>query len=893
MNFEPRFFLPAGPFGPELVGTYDFWMVGLSLLVAILSSCMAMQVATQARHLQGSARGVALSTGSLALGGGVWAMHFIGMLALDICATATYDPWMTGLSIAPSVLAAGVALHLIARKSIKPKELWVGGTLVGLGVGAMHYSGMAAMHTGALLRYDPAYFLLSLVIAVLLAVLALWMRFGMDTLPHRSGDWRVTLLSGTVMGLAISGMHYTGMLAARFAGVQDTLTGDSERGNYLLALILFAAVTLLVALVGGCNVLLRYRSLVSRLRLERERLRTIMDTVVDALVLIDREGRIQGFNPAAEKIFGWVAPEVIGRNVRVLMPEPFHSQHDDYLANYLQTRQAKIMGQGRDVLALHKDQTTFPIRLALGHAQLDGVDLFVGSITDLSAQKSQMTDLLRAQSIIDASSDAIISKTLQGVITSWNKGAERLLGFTAAEAIGQPMLMAIPADRASEEGDFLKRIQAGERVEHFETVRRRKDGTLREISVNLSPMRDHEGRIIGVSTIARDISEKNMGEKLLRGKERAEQAAAVRTELMLSMSHEIRTPMNLILGFTELLAGSPLTPEQQKHLQTVTNSANALLHIIDKILDTVDLEQGKLLLDLHEFTLSSLLAGVERSFTEVARTKGLAWTIDCAADVEENCYGDDQRLAQVLGHLLDNAFKFTAQGRVTLKVRQEESALGFEILDTGIGMTSEQVAQVFNPLTQADSTLTRKYGGIGLGCTLSKQLVNLMGGRIAVWSVVRKGTQFQVVVPMDLGRPQKSLASDARATPTAPRLRVLAVDDIALNRMLIQALIGKHHDVVLADGGEAAVAMARQGGFDLILMDIQMPDMDGLEATRRIRAFEAGNRVKKTPIIALTANSSERDRQAALASGMDDFATKPVNVKVLNDVIARVLAPGA
>ena len=890
MNFDSRFFLPDGPFGPLLVGVHDFGMVGLSLLVAILSSCMAMQVAVQARSLQGVARGLALSTGSLALGGGVWAMHFIGMLAFDLCATAAYEPWLTAFSLLPSVLAAGVALHLIARQSIRPLELWVGGALVGLGVGAMHYTGMAALQMASVLRYDPAYFLLSLVVAVLLAVLALWIRFGIDTLPHRLGDWGVTLLSGTVMGLAISGMHYTGMLAARFAGVPSTVASSVVADHYLLALAIFAAVVGLTGLVAGFNLVLRYRGLVSRLELERERLRTIMDTVVDALVLIDRDGRIQEFNPAAEKIFGWRAQEVIGLNVNVLMPEPFHSQHDRYLSNYLQTRQAKIIGQGRDVLALHKNKTTFPIRLALGHAKLDGVDLFVGSITDLTLQKSQMTDLLLARSIIDESSDAIISKTPEGIITSWNKGAERLLGFTAAEAIGQPMLIAIPADRTSEETDFLNRIRAGERVEHFETIRRRKNGTLCEISVTLSPMRDHDGRIIGVSKIARDIGEKNLGEKLRRGKERAEQAAATRTELMLSMSHEIRTPMNLILGFTEVLMGTQLTPEQQKHLQTVTNSANALLHIIDNILDTVDLEQGKLFLNLHEFSLKSLLARVEQSFAEVARTKGLGWTIDCAVDVDEDCYGDDQRLAQVLGHLLDNAFKFTAEGRVTLKVRKEESALQFEVLDTGIGMSSAQLAKVFNPLTQGDAALTRKFGGIGLGCTLSKQLVNLMGGRIAVWSVLRKGTQFQVVVPMDLGRPQKPVEVDVPTAPPAPRLRILAVDDIALNRMLIQALMGKHHEVVLADGGEAAVALARQGGFDLILMDIQMPDMDGLEATRNIRAFEAGNRVKKTPIIALTANTSESDRQAALASGMDDFATKPINVKILNDMIARVLA---
>jgi PAS domain S-box-containing protein len=888
MITQSVFFLPSGQFGPLLDGIYDVRLVALSLLVAVLSSCMAMQVAVQARGLKASARLLALSTGSLALGGGVWAMHFIGMLAFDLCTPVAYDPWITVASVLPSVLAAGVALHLIARKTIQIQELLLGGTLVGLGVGAMHYSGMAAMQMGPVLRYDPLYFGLSLLVAVLLAVLALWIRFGLDRLVARLGEWGATLLSGLVMGLAISGMHYTGMLAARFAGELPAGERSTPGEDYVLALAICVAVLTLAGLVLGFNSLLRYRRLVDRLGLERERLRAIMDTVVDALVLIDRNGQIQEFNPAAEQLFGWRADEVIGQNVSLLMPEPFHSRHDGYLANYLQTRQAKIIGNAREVVALHKNQTTFPIRLALGHATLGGVDLFVGSITDLTQQKKQLADLQRAQSIIDESTDAIISKTPEGIITSWNKGAERLLGFTAEDAIGQPMLIAIPPDRTHEETDFLKRIAAGERVEHFETVRRKKDGTLREISVNLSPMRDHQGRIIGVSKIARDISEQKNSEKLRRGKEKAEQEAAARTELMLSMSHEIRTPMNLILGFTEVLLGSALSPEQQRHLQAVEGSAKALLQIIDKILDTVDIEQGKLSLDLHEFRLGGLLKRLETVFVEPTRAKGLSWAVECAVDLNLNCHGDDKRLEQVLGHLVDNAIKFTNEGSVRIRVRHEHAALLFEIVDTGIGMSGEQLARVFNPLTQADSALTRKFGGIGLGCTLSKQLVNLMGGRIGVESVLGLGSCFRVYVPTDLGRPQK-LADASPVADVAPaRLKVLAVDDVALNRKLVQALLGKHHEVVLAEGGEAAVEMAKTGAFDVILMDIQMPDMDGLEATRQIRAFEAGNRVRRTPIIALTANTTEADRQAALASGMDDFATKPIDVKVLNGLIARV-----
>ena len=390
----PRF-LDSSGHAPSmlLIGHYDPWLVLLSLAVAIFTSTMAMHVIGMPHIRRNPAyRRVACLTGALALGGGIWAMHFIGMLAFDLCVPVDYAPATTALSVLPAVLASWVALVLISRPRISTRNLVLGGAVVGAGIGTMHYAGMAAMRMAPLLGYDPWLFALSVVVAVALAILALRARFDIKARFLGRG---ATLASGTIMGLAVSGMHYTGMAAARFVGsapLQAPGQGNVHPG--LVPTIALATVVLVMA-VSIANGLLRYRELYLTMQRNETRMRAILDTAVDGILTIDARGIIRAGNPAVERLFGWTREELVGRNISMLMPEPHRTQHDGYLARYQQTGEARIIGIGREVEGVRKDGSLLPIRLAIGKADLPEETLYVGFITDLSKQRS-MERALRA-----------------------------------------------------------------------------------------------------------------------------------------------------------------------------------------------------------------------------------------------------------------------------------------------------------------------------------------------------------------------------------------------------------------------------------------------------------------------------------------------------------------
>lgn len=370
-----------------LQGHHDPVLTLLSVLVAMLVGCMAMQVAGLARvSTRPETRQFALISGSVALGGGVWAMHFIGMLALDIGIPVQFAVGPTVMSLLPALGASWVALSLLARWRLSSWRLVVGGVLVGGGIGAMHYTGMAAMRMDARLSFDPLGFVASIVLAVLLAILALWIRFGLQRHGRRARE-RV-LVGGTVMGLAIASMHFSGMGAARFVSLPETVSSPLAPGaNSELAFGVALLVLVIVGLVMTANGVARYRDLYWRMQDNEARLRAVVDTAVDGIITIDRRGGIRSFNHSAERLFGWRESEVRGRNIKMLMPEPDRGHHDAYLANYLHTGKASIIGTGREVTALRKNGETVPIRLAIGETRVGGEPLFVGFVSDISAQR--------------------------------------------------------------------------------------------------------------------------------------------------------------------------------------------------------------------------------------------------------------------------------------------------------------------------------------------------------------------------------------------------------------------------------------------------------------------------------------------------------------------------
>ncbi|MBW7899870.1 MAG: diguanylate cyclase [Rhodocyclaceae bacterium] len=447
-----RFFWMNGDPARLLVGEYEPSLVALSVLIAILSCCIGMLIAGIARSSRSPRfRHLAVASGSLALGAGIWSMHFIGMLAFRLPTPVGYDAPTTLASVVPAVLSSWIALQMLARERVTGRQLLAGGVLMGAGIGAMHYSGMAAMRMAPLLRFDPAWFAASIVVSALLAWFALWLRFGLRQ-TRLLGNAAVTVLSGTALGVAVAAMHYVAMGAARFIG--EDVPGHVHR----LDTDLIAGITIVTVALGGAvlagNVFLRLQLLYRQLRLSEARQKAIFDTAVDGIITIDRHGTMLSVNPSVTRLFGWAPEELIGQDVKMLMPEPNRSMHGQYLKNYLDGGPAKVIGIGRETAAQRKDGSIFPIRLAVGEVRSDKQLTFVGFITDISEQK-RIAQLLEREATHDALTDLPNRRRLSLVLPRSIARADRSGELFALLFIDLDGFKKINDDLGHEAGDEL------------------------------------------------------------------------------------------------------------------------------------------------------------------------------------------------------------------------------------------------------------------------------------------------------------------------------------------------------------------------------------------------------------------------------------------------------
>ncbi|MBL4721327.1 MAG: response regulator [Alphaproteobacteria bacterium] len=673
------------------------------------------------------------------------------------------------------------------------------------------------------------------------------------------------------------------------------------------------------------NVADRTRTLAER----EEFITAIISSMADGVITIDLNGAITSMNNAAEEIFGYKSEEILGENVKMLMPDPYSREHDSYLSNFAETGIKKIIGHGREVRGLRKNGEEFPLGLSVNEVTTSYGRHFAGIVRDISRFKIAEEKLSRSEdllaSAIENINDGFFLFDENDEFVRCNENQRKLFpemadlfvpGKTFEEILRASVKRGGFKVAAGNEEDWIQdrlSVWRGDAQQTYEL------SLGRDRWIEATDRRLPSGGRLG---IRRDISEIKLATESVelnrtaleiqssemrrlaslheRERERAEAATIAKSEFLANMSHEIRTPMNAIIGMSYLALRTDLDKRQRDYIQKVHGSAEALLQIINDILDFSKIEAGKMALESIEFSLDEVLKSTINLMSLKIEEKGLEFIVSRAADIPDVLIGDPLRLSQVLTNLVGNAVKFTESGHVALCIEVastvavssegDEVSLKFYVRDTGIGLTSGQIENLFTSFSQADTSTTRRFGGTGLGLAICKDMVELMKGEIGVESTFGEGADFYFTARF--GVVAKEAAVGLKNAPPIS-LRGLIVDDNDLVRNIcVEALESYSHKVVAAASGDVAVDLVKRGlenadaSFDFILMDWKMPGMDGVAAAEAIRRLDFGG--KPPIIIMMTGHSYDASKEYWDASLFDGYFEKPVIPSVMTDFITML-----
>jgi len=591
-------------------------------------------------------------------------------------------------------------------------------------------------------------------------------------------DWRVGDVRGAlevVLPLSPWQLASTGVLNKTFTVLLAVLLCG-------LVLIWFSVRRIRMALATARQLSAEREEAIRDLRLSESKLNSIFASVPDAIVVANHCGTIVQCNPAVTTIFGYGVDELMGRNVKVLVPEQEKGRHDGYLRRYQDTGNKHMINQPRLLWGCRRDGSPFPLRLTLSETRVDSEHFFIALVQDYTSVQ-QTQDLL------------------------------------------------------------------------------------------------------------------------VEAKDKAEQANRLRGEFLANMSHEIRTPMNGIVGMTDLALGAQDSEERKEYLTLARDSARHLLHIINEILDFSKIEAKALDLQLQQISPAQLVRDTARSLEPLACAKGLAFEVQVDESLAALAWFDPVRMRQVLTNLIGNAIKFTAQGCVCVNAgvqtaQDGQPCLQLTITDTGIGFDPARTEALFSPFTQADGSVTRSFEGTGLGLAITRSLLQLMGGDISATGEPGRGARFVARIPLrpvtaqeQRGKGEKAAADHWPAEAATPRsLSVLLVEDHAINRKLAEVMLGRMgHAFVTAENGQQALDLLADRSFDVVLMDVMMPVLDGMTALQQLREREAGTG-RRTPVLMVTAHAMTGDRERFLAAGADGYVSKPMSQAALQQEIDRVVA---
>jgi PAS domain S-box-containing protein len=621
----------------------------------------------------------------------------------------------------------------------------------------------------------------------------------------------------------------------------------------------------------------------SRLPFDERWFSTALRSIGDAVIATDDRGRILFMNPVAEALTGWSDAEAHGRGlaeVFCLIDEATRQPIESPVEGVLGT--GRVIGLRNHAVLVARDGTEMPIDDSAAPI-LDDAGVVGGVILifrDVAAK--QQADLVNEHlaAIVESSDDIIASKTLDGVITSWNRGAEQTLGYTADEVIGRHVSMLMPPELIEDMPRILDRIRRGEKVDHYQTRRRRKDGMILDVSLTVSPIRDASGRVIGASKIGRDITHEKLMEAERKESERR------KDEFLAMLAHELRNPLSAISGAAQLLGNLETEAELEWAKDVVLRQVRHLARLIDDLLDVSRISRGKIGLRKEPIDLSPVVAGAVEAVRPLLEERKHELNVSLT-NGGLRLEADPLRLEQILVNLLTNAAKYTdAGGKIALTARQEGTDVVIRVRDTGMGITPELLPRVFDLFAQGDRTMARSEGGLGIGLTLVQKLAEMHGGSVAAASEgPGRGSEFTVRLPALVGpagrkpEPRETLPRVARRGS-----RVLVVDDNldsarGLSRLL--KLLG--HDIAVAHDGEAALELARAHRPEIVLLDIGLPGMDGYEVARRLRTEECCH---DALIIAVTGYGQPEDLRRSREAGFDHHLVKPVDYDTLITLFA-------
>jgi PAS domain S-box-containing protein len=748
-----------------LTGTHHMDLVALSVIIAILSSYVALDLAQRCTTAERKAKLGWLTGGGMAMGLGIWSMHFTGMLAFTLPIPIYYDVTMVALSVLAAVVASWIALFIVSQKGMSTSSWLVGGLCMASAIGAMHYIGMAAMRVQAEIHYDPAIVGLSLGVAFAASLsglkLAFWSRLEMQD----SVQWR-KVGSALLMGGAIPSMHYTAMAAVSFTssphGVElsDAILDASVLGGGAMV-----AVSCLI-LVFAHVAVVQTRALLSSER----RMQLLIDTALDAVVGMDKHGRITGWNAQAEKIFGWTRKEAVGRTLsETIIPLQFREAHERGLKQFLISGNGPVLNRRIEVTALRRNGMEFPVELTV------------------------------------------------------------------------------------------------------------------------SPAR--HGSDVSFNAFVRDISDRKESEAtLISAKEEAERASRAKSEFLSSMSHELRTPMNAILGFAQLLESDrieALSESHRENVQQILKAGYHLLELINEVLDLARAESGKVTLSVENVLLGPVMEEAIILAKPMAEPRRIQICDQTTSHTAQVVRADHLRLKQVLLNLLSNAIKYNREGGSVWIASNivEEGRMEITVTDTGAGIPADQLDRLFEPFNRLGAD---KSGieGTGIGLTLTKRLVELMNGTISVSSTPGRGTTFSVRMPVgDLTTAQEAEPADSSI---APNHTVLYVEDNPSNLALVKSILARRPEIRLlaAPHAQMGIDLAVAHRPDLIILDINLPGMDGYDILKHLQSVEATRHI---PIIALSANATARDIEKGKVAGFERYLTKPLNVPRFLEAIDSLL----